>query len=353
MGYNCGMDIDGLIVKLKGYQGLERKSRIGPWAFPFRKGIPDPGDGSVIVPGDDAGAVQMEGGYILLSAEGVRGDLMRDPEFAGFCAVTVGVNDIYAMGGRPLGLVAVVFSGCFSEDDRDSFIEGMRNGLEHYGVPLLGGHTSPEKAGDPVAVATAGFAKRLLRGDGSRPGDVLLAALDLDGSAREELFAWDCATNSSGESTLGKLEAITQIAEKGIASACRDISNPGLVGTLAMMCEASRTGAVVHLGEVPVPEEVELSWWLKAYPAYGFLLAVPPENAGEVAAAVGSAGAVCARLGEFTTGSELVLELEGARRVFRDLEKEPVTGLFQQVEGQDSTSRVVSDLCSPPARERK
>jgi len=57
--------------------------------------------------------------------------------------VTVNVNDVYGMGGSPIGLVSIVFSGGFTAGQRDGFLAGMKKGLEHYHVPLLGGHTSP------------------------------------------------------------------------------------------------------------------------------------------------------------------------------------------------------------------
>ncbi|MBM3958106.1 MAG: hypothetical protein FJ313_08660, partial [Gemmatimonadetes bacterium] len=177
------MELDALLEELRSYPGLARKSQVGAWARRFRVGR-RAGESAAAGPGDDAGAVPVEGGYVLLAAESIRGDLFRDPGFAGFCSVTVNVNDIYAMGGRPLGLATVVHAGGFTDEAREGFLSGLEAGLAHYGLPLLGGHTSPGGESPAVAVSVAGFAAALLPGDGSRPGDRLLAALDLEGRPR-------------------------------------------------------------------------------------------------------------------------------------------------------------------------
>ena len=88
------MELEGLLRELREYEGLKRKATIGQWARSFL-------DTSPFSPGDDAGAVAHDGGYLLLSGEGIWPELLEDPFFAGFCAVTVNVNDVYAMGGVP------------------------------------------------------------------------------------------------------------------------------------------------------------------------------------------------------------------------------------------------------------
>jgi selenophosphate synthetase-related protein len=295
------MGLEGMLGDIRDYEGIKRKACIGPWARPFLRT-------SAAGPGDDAGAVAVEGGYLLLSGEGIWPELLADPFFAGFCAVTVNVNDIYAMGGRPLGLLSVVFSGGFTPGQRDEFLTGMEKGLEHYGVSLLGGHTSPWDDVSLVAVSIAGFAKKLLRGDGAAP--------------------WDTVTCAEGARTVRKLEALCELAERELCSACRDISNPGMLGTLAMMLESAGVGAQVSLDDVPVPEGIGLEWWLKAYPAYGFLMAVPPENVEKACSVLDAAGVGRARIGGVVDGSEIIVRLGDESALFLDWKKDPVTGLF-------------------------
>jgi uncharacterized protein len=319
------MELEELLDGARRHPGLTRKSAISDWARGFTSV-----SGETVLeqgPGDDAGALPMGDGYLLMSAEGLMSSLLDDPRFAGFCAVTVNVNDIYAMGGRPLGMVAVVFAGGISTSTREGFIEGMSRALEHYGVPLLGGHTTPDE-GPAVAVSIAGYAEKLLRGDGARPGDRVMVALDLDGKAHSPFYAWDTVTEAEGDRTLEKLELLVELAARGLCSACRDISNPGVLGTLAMMLEASGAGALLDLEKLPVPAGVELDWWLKAYPSYGFVLAVPRANSATVAGLFESNGIAWADLGEVKQVSEIVVVWQGRTGLFLDWRADPVTGLF-------------------------
>ncbi len=318
------MELEVLLKDLRRYPGLTRKSVIGGWAHRFTAISGD----TVLEagPGDDAGAVPMGDGYLLLAGEGLMPHLLDDPSFAGFCAVTVNVNDIYAMGGKPLGMVAVVFSEGISEDGREAFTDGMGRALEHYGVPLLGGHTSPD-GGPAVAVCIAGFASKLLRGDGARPGDRLVAAVDLEGEAHPPFFAWDTVTRAAPGRTRSKLCALVDLAEMELCTACRDISNPGMLGTLAMMLESADAGAEIDLDSVPVPEGVAFDWWLKAYPSFGFVFAVAPANVAAFADVMVSRGIEWADVGTVTEGSKVVVRWRGSEALFLDLSTTPVTGL--------------------------
>ncbi len=318
--------LEELLGAVKEGPAIRSKGRAGAWARPFvrRAGLRE----GVLGPGDDAGAVETPAGYLLLAAEGMRSPLFEDPEFAGFCSVTVNVNDIYAMGGRPFGIVAVVFEGDAGEETRAAFTRGMEAALDHYGLPMLGGHTSTDPGPFRVATCIAGRAERLLRGDGAGPGDDLLVAVDLDGRARERFHAWDTVTRAEPSRTGAKLEALVRVSEIGGARACRDISNAGILGTLAMMMEASGTGAHVDLEGLPVPEGIDLGWWLGAYPSCGFLLAVPPGDPHRVAELFASCGVACGKLGRVVAGSRLTVSLAGESAEFIDWRVTPVTGMY-------------------------
>ena len=327
--YNESMadqSLEELLESVRNYPGLLRKRSIEQWARHFV--APGRRSGRVYGPGDDAGAVRVGDYYLLLSGEGLWSPLLLDPEFAGFCAVTVNVNDIYAMGGLPLGMVSIVFSGGMSEEQRKGFLQGMEQALEHYGVPLLGGHTSPEGEAPAVAVCIAGKAERLIRGDGARPGDALVAALDLEGRAHQQFHAWDTVRGAESARTLSRLSSLVQIAGRELASACRDISNPGILGTAAMMLEASGAGALIDIDMLPLPRGVDLEWWLKAYPSFGFLLAVERRNIDELSAIFDEHGVEHPIIGEVREGSEIQVAYNGETLPFIDWRATPVTGLF-------------------------
>ncbi|MEZ4546635.1 MAG: AIR synthase related protein [Thermodesulfobacteriota bacterium] len=89
-------------------------------------------DGSEVLLGDDAAAIKTGDGYLLLAGEGVYPPLVAEnPYLAGRTSVLTNISDIYAMGGRPVAVVDVVFSNstenAFSGDTaRD---QGQRGAL--------------------------------------------------------------------------------------------------------------------------------------------------------------------------------------------------------------------------------
>ena len=61
--------------------------------------------------GDDAAAIPDGENYLLLAAEGIIPSLIElNPYLAGRSAVLANVNDIYAMGGKPLSCLNLVGS---------------------------------------------------------------------------------------------------------------------------------------------------------------------------------------------------------------------------------------------------
>ena len=53
------------------------------------------------------------------------------------------------------------------------------------------------------------------------------------------------------------MKAMAEIGRKKIASAGKDVSNAGLIGTIGMMMEVSKKGCEIDLNSIPKPD-VEL-----------------------------------------------------------------------------------------------
>ncbi len=320
-------DIGAIIRDLKSYPGYTRKRVIGQWVNGLLQKACEMPLADVIPIGDDTGGVRFGDEYLLCSAEAIFPPLFDDPYFAGFCSVVVCVNDIYAMGGHPLGILLVVYAGGFDDRTRGLFIDGFSSGLRHYSLPLLGGHTSPEGEERFAAVAIVGLGKHLLRGDGAKAGDEIIVAVDLDGRKHPSYYAWDTVMGASPDETQSKLSALSKVSKNHLCTSCRDISNPGIIGTLAMLLEASSCGGRVCLERIPVPQGVELNWWLKAYPSYGFVLTCPPEEVNRVSGIFDDSNIACATIGEVIREKVFYLSLSGDEKVFVDYRKESVTAI--------------------------
>ena len=81
---------------------------------------------------------------------------------------------------------------------------------------------------------------------------------------------------------------VPDAAEAGEAWAARDVSMPGVAGSLLQLCEsAGGLGCALDLDALPVPPGLTLDRWLLTFPSYGFLLVGDPGPLGARFAAAG------------------------------------------------------------------
>lgn len=343
-------------------------------------------------------------GHLLIATDGIRSDLLgRDPYWAGTCSVIVNINDILAMGGRPLALVQVL---AFKDPEQGRAItRGIAAATTAYGVPIIGGHTHPSRepedhshenqppgtadeaaqdkgtqeekeegeglledpnvngVPDPnaqqahLSVTALGVAgPRILRSDTAQAGEALVIAVDMRGDFRsgptkdedknekpQGGATFDTIAERSAHELRRLCELLPQVAHEGLATACKDISNPGLVGTVGMLCETSGVGAIMELERVPCPEGVSdlprsvnddqepvaegtddgekavfmdegkgdrgYLDWLLAYPGYGFIFAAPPDRVADLCRLFETEGVTVAQCGRFTPMRRLQLVL--------------------------------------------
>jgi putative methanogenesis marker protein 2 len=218
--------------------------------------------------------------YLLFKAEEMWHDLVSaDPKFAGYCSVLSCVNDISAKGGTPVALVDTLTSA--SPSIRDKIVEGIVSGCMKFNVPVVGGHLNPDAPFNALSVAMIGVVKKnsLLKSSTARESDLILAAIDFDGHFHSAFkYAWDTTSHKTKAEVANSLASIREIASSGISTAAKDISNPGLIGTLGMLLHASNAGGVVNLTEIPKPQGIDMDRWLKAYPGFGVVLTASPKD---------------------------------------------------------------------------
>lgn len=281
--------------------------------------------GALLSPGDDCAVIPDGEGFLLLAAEGIWPPfLATDPYFAGYSAIMVNVADVYAMGGRPVAVVDVLWGS--STAALEPIWDGMVAASRVYDVPIVGGHTSARSPFEALAVAILGRAARILSGAAARPGDALLCAVDLRGRWHPAYSFWDASTGADPARLRADLEILPALAESGRCDAAKDVSMGGLIGTALMLLEASGAGAALDLDAVPRPAEGPLERWLLAFPSFGFLLSVRPEQAEAVQAAFAGRDLACARVGTVDGSRRLVLRAGGEEVALWDLGAEPLTG---------------------------
>ena len=310
MGDRADLNLEQLTAKLKQSLGIIQKQDIQ-----IASQILGLQTNSQIQVGDDCATIPDSDGYLLLAAEGMWHVLVEeDPWFAGWCAVMVNVSDIAAMGGKAIAIVDTIWS----EDETKAIplMEGMKAASQVFDVPIVGGHTNFHSAYNALSVAILGRATKLISSFAAQPGDLLVLAIDKLGEMHPKFSFWNAATKSKPAKLQSNLAILPDLAEHNLCNAGKDISMGGIIGTLLMLIEASKCGAVLDLDNVEHPTNIDLETWLLCFPSYGFLLSVAPENLGEVQRQFGKNSISCSVIGEVKESSHLMLKSNQQSHVF-------------------------------------
>ena len=316
-----------IVARIRNYPGILRKQPIQQvvdllsQTLRFGNQLPSYGDDAAVIPWGDE--------YLLVAADGMMtGLLVNEPYAAGKASVMVTVNDIYSMGGRPIGMVNVLASG--DETQRRRIVEGIEKGCRKLQVPMLGGHLHPDSPVDcpALSVTIIGHAKKLLRSHLAAAGDRLVLAVDLDGRAGcRSVVSWDANSGKSPEALRHRLEALPRVAESEAAFAAKDVSNAGILGTAAIMLENSGKGADIDLDAIPRPDSLTLEQWLLCFQSFGFILSVPPENIDRVFSIFSERGITVAAIGGVREGNVVDIHKNGISATLFDFSQDVITGI--------------------------
>ncbi len=331
------LDLRNLISELKTYLGVTRKQPIGSVvnAFPQLSNL----DSKLEILasfGEDAAVIDIldnsqNDNVLLLAADGIMSTLLdADPYWAGYCSVLVNLHDIAAMGGISLALVDVL-----SIKDKHSMVEltrGINDASSKFGVPIVGGHIHPDSEFNAVDVAILGLANRknVIYSHTAEIGDNVIFAMDLDGKTHENSkYSWDTTQHKSNDKVRKQLRIMNALAEARLVRSGKDISNPGTLGTLGMLLETSKKGAVINLNSIPYPGEniIDFTHWLKSYQGCGFVITCEKENSNTIIDRFSSVGITAQVTGEIIEEKKLVIELNDNRELLYDFTIDKITGI--------------------------
>ena len=320
------MDFDALVKSLQEFIGVSRKNSIEK----VTKALSEVYNisGEVLLDfGDDASAIDIGNNQVvLLAADGIWGQLMSvNPYWAGYCSVLVNVNDIAAMGGKPIAMVNTL---SINDDEiYDELLQGIVDGCRKFNVPMVGGHLHPDSEFNSLDVAIAGIAQKdcLITSSGANVGDKVLVAVDTDGRQHPQFaLNWDTTYEKDEKLVRDQIRVMQEIAEAKLPTAGKDISNPGTLGTLEMLLEASGVGACVNLLDIPKNPNVPWDEWLMAYPGAAFVLTAREENCQEIIDTLSPYSFEVAVVGDVIEDKKLILECDGEKRVLFSQDKNPV-----------------------------
>ncbi len=293
---------------------------------------------------DDVAAVMTERGEVVVSTVDSFRAFTDDPYMVGKVAAVNAASDLWAKGMAPrFALAQVSIPEAEPEQAEETLYQvlaGARAALDSEQITLVGGHTTtgPELVAGFAMFGVAPAVETLIRVGGLSPGDRLILTKPLGTGV---LFQADMRGLARGEWVLAGLasmarpnRAASHVAREMRASAATDVTGFGLAGHLGQMLRASKTSALIDLGQLPLlPGVIELlargirstsheqntrgrrgiriSAAAAAHPAIdalfdpqtsgGLLFGIAPERAGEAIAELHAAGdSGAAIIGEVT-----------------------------------------------------
>lgn len=320
------MDFKALIKSIQEFEGVTRKNSIDNVISLLKDAYNVSGD-VIIDIGDDASAIDIGNNQaLLLAADGIWGQIMDiNPYWAGYCAVLVNVNDIAAMGAKPLAMVNIM--SIANDGIYEDLLAGIKDGCIKFGVPMVGGHLHPDGVVDSLGVAIVGIANKdkLITSFDAQIGDKIIVAIDLDGKPHEEFsLNWDTTYEKNSQLVQDQILAIQYLAKNDYINSGKDISNPGILGTLEMLLEASNKGAIVNLADIPKVDEISWDNWLKMYPGSGFVFTADESNCDEIISYLDKYSLTANVVGEIVNTNNLIVKYDDEEIELFNQKKNPV-----------------------------
>jgi len=311
-------DLEALATTVRQLPGVLAKADIGLVAEVFGRGdwYAGPGDDGAVLPAGEGRVVV--GGEAILPAF-----VAADPYGAGVASVLANVNDLAAMGARPVALLDTVVA---SQDVAREVLRGMHWAAGLYDVPVVGGHLTRTTGPPSLSAFGVGRADRVLSATHAAPGQVLVLGCCLEGRMRED-FLFFPSFDERGSRLAGDVRLLADLATSGAVVAAKDVSMAGLVGSLAMLLEPHRLGVAVDLDVLPVPPGVPLDDWLGCFPCLAFLLTCPADRVPDCLGAFRDRGLTAEPLGVLDDSGKVRLSEGGREVVVFDLQEQGITRL--------------------------
>ena len=289
-------------------------------------------------PADDAAVYRLDDERALVFTVDFFPPLVDDPAAYGAIAATNALNDVFAMGGRPLlALSVAAFPEELPVESVRAVFDAAAAKVAEAGAVLAGGHTirdSEPKYG--LAVVGTARPDALWRKSTARPGDALFLTKPLgtglvlaarDESAVDAAIAQMTELNDRAAETLRPFEpsAVTDVTGFGLFGHAHELAErsgvravleggmlPALDGALEAAAAGVRTGgdgrnrdfAPVELDGA---DEATVALGYDPQTAGGLLVALPADKGATLAAAFEQQGLFLARIGRIEAGRGVAL----------------------------------------------
>ncbi len=214
---------------------------------------------------EDAGVYKISENTALVQTLDFFTPTVDDPYTFGQIAATNAINDIYAMGGKPLTAMNIV---CFPIKTMDKSVlrEVLAGGLSKMreaDVLLVGGH-SVEDNEIKYGLSVTGLISpdKVLYNRGARPGDKLILTKPLGTGIVSTTIKADAASPEMIQKAIACMTALNKKSSElmlaaGDIHSCTDITGFGFFGHACEMIEGESVGLRIDSSAIPVFKGVQ------------------------------------------------------------------------------------------------
>lgn len=297
---------------------------------------------------DDAAVMDIGDGKLLISTVDFFMPIVDDPFEFGRVAAVNAINDVYAMGGKPIMALALLGwpISKLPASAAGEVVKGAQSICSQLGIPLAGGH-SIDNLEPLFGLSVNGLLDKasMKTNAGAKPGDHIY----LTKSIGTGILATALKREQANEEQKNLLnETLTEVnsigAELGKISgvhAMTDVTGFALAGHLIEMCEASGCAATIEFDAVPIlnmdlikplldafviPDNtfrnfssygsklselsgIQMQILCDPQTSGGLLIAVDPQAEKEILELGQSTGVTFNKIGEFTEPAEKVINV--------------------------------------------
>ncbi|MBB3113503.1 selenide,water dikinase [Paenibacillus phyllosphaerae] len=208
---------------------------------------------------DDAGVYRLNDELALVQTVDFFTPIVDDPYSFGQIAAANAISDIYAMGGKPLTVLNIVAFPISTLDKQilADILRGAADKVAEAGATLVGGHSIDDK--EPkfgMAVTGLIHPERVKTNAGAKPGDKLILTKPIGvgimttSIKKDQLSEEEVARVTKVMATLNKTAA--EVMSGYDVHACTDVTGFGLLGHASEMAKGSEVGVRIVKEQVPV-----------------------------------------------------------------------------------------------------
>jgi selenide, water dikinase len=213
---------------------------------------------------DDAGVYLLGDDLALVETVDIITPLVDDPFTFGRIAASNALSDVFAMGGRPVTAMNLVFfPACAMEMwILKDILAGGEAALREAGVCLVGGHTvEDDELKFGLSVTGLVHPERIVRNSTARPGDRLILTKPLGTGIISTAVKADMAPSGVVDEAIRWMTtlnggACAVMLECG-AHACTDVTGFGLVGHACEMARSAGVTISFQHGRIPLMPGVD------------------------------------------------------------------------------------------------